>query len=169
MNKYKVELHLDTELYDYKIKHDDVVIVECDIGSKWEAAIVNQALRQIAEKLEDQLSFISPATGETIEDVVGIHSITLSLTGDSTYKITILDDGKELSFKQLEEIGVGLFGQSWKAQLAELLNVDRRNVTNWQKQGVARWVFDDLAKIIEKRKQELLYAESLYNNLKGEK
>lgn len=73
---------------------------------------------------------------------------------------------KQMTYTQLEAIGSGLYGMSWKAQLAEALNVDRRNITNWEKQGVAKWVYAELKNVIAIRKAQLLTAEQTYNNIK---
>ncbi|MHA3052510.1 hypothetical protein [Acinetobacter sp. ANC 4640] len=72
---------------------------------------------------------------------------------------------KLMTFDQLQAIGIGLFGQSWKAQLAEALNVDRRNVTNWEKQGVAKWVYAELSELIKSRKAQMQAAEKLYSEI----
>lgn len=72
---------------------------------------------------------------------------------------------KQMTYAQLETIGCGLYGLSWKAQLAEALNVDRRNITNWEKQGVAKWVYAELKNVIAIRKAQLLNAEQTYNDI----
>lgn len=72
---------------------------------------------------------------------------------------------KQMAFDQLEKIGIGLFGQSWQAQLADALNVDRRNVQNWKKQGVAKWVYAELSELIKFRKAQILAAETLYQSI----
>ena len=71
-----------------------------------------------------------------------------------------------MNFKQLEEIGQGLFGFSWKAQLAKAFGIDRRNVTAWKKQGVATWVDAEIEKVITERKEQLLAAENTYQQIK---
>ena len=76
-----------------------------------------------------------------------------------------IQNPKCMTFNELESIGMGLFGHSWKAQLAESLNVDRRNITNWEKQGVAKWVYAELKAIIQMRKTQLLAAEQLYDSI----
>ena len=72
---------------------------------------------------------------------------------------------KQMTYAQLEVIGCGLYGLSWKAQLAEALNVDRRNITNWEKQGVAKWVYAELKNVIAIRKAQLLNAEQTYSDI----
>ena len=72
---------------------------------------------------------------------------------------------KCMTFIELESIGMGLFGHSWKAQLAASLNVDRRYINNWEKQGVAKWVHAELQEIIQLRKAQLLAAEKLYDSI----
>lgn len=72
---------------------------------------------------------------------------------------------KQMTFDQLEKIGIGLFGQSWQAQLADTLNVDRRNVQNWKKQGVAKWVYAELSELIKFRKAQILAAETFYQSI----
>ena len=72
---------------------------------------------------------------------------------------------KQMTYAQLEIIGLGLFGHSWKAQLADSLGVGRQNIANWEKQGVAKWVYAELKNVIELRKSQLLEAESTYNGI----
>lgn len=72
---------------------------------------------------------------------------------------------KQMDFEQLEKISIGLFGQSWQSQLADSLNVDRRNIQNWKKQGVAKWVYAELSELIKFRKAQILAAETLYQSI----
>ena len=72
---------------------------------------------------------------------------------------------KSMTYGQLEIIGLGLFGHSWKAQLADSLGVGRQNIANWEKQGVAKWVYAELKNVIESRKSQLLEAESTYKGI----
>ncbi len=72
-----------------------------------------------------------------------------------------------MTFEQLEKIGIGLFGQSWKSQLADALNVDRRNIQNWEKQRVAKWVYGDLKILIERRHSEILDTVEFYNGIEN--
>jgi hypothetical protein len=72
-----------------------------------------------------------------------------------------------MTFEQLEKIGIGLFGQSWKSQLADALNVDRRNIQNWEKQGVARWVYADLKILVTRRHSEILDTVEFYNGIEN--
>lgn len=95
---------------------------------------------------------------------------------DSKHLIWLVEDilsknieVKPMSFEQLEKIGIGLFGQSWQAQLADALNVDRRNIQNWKKQGVAKWVYAELSELIKFRKAQILAAENLYKSISENK
>lgn len=74
-------------------------------------------------------------------------------------------ESKQMTYAQLEIIGLGLFGHSWKAQLADSLGVGRQNIANWEKQGVAKWVYAELKNVIESRKAQLLEAESTYKGI----
>lgn len=73
-----------------------------------------------------------------------------------------------MKFEDLERICNGLYGTAWQVQVANALGVDRRNIQNWKKQGVASWVFDALTDIVNQRKIELIESETLYQNLKKE-
>lgn len=73
-----------------------------------------------------------------------------------------------MNFEDLEKICIGLYGTAWQAQLANTLNLDRRNIQNWKNQGVASWVFDALEQIVTQRKNELTESEKFYKNLKKE-
>lgn len=60
-----------------------------------------------------------------------------------------------MTFTELEKICSILWGQSWQAELARYLNIDRRTVNKWKTQGVAKWVSHKLKEIIQKRKDEI--------------
>lgn len=60
-----------------------------------------------------------------------------------------------MTFAELEKICSLLWGQSWQSELARNLNIDRRTVNSWKRQGVAKWVSTNLQEIIKKRKQEI--------------
>ena len=60
-----------------------------------------------------------------------------------------------MNFDQLEEIGVRLYGASWQSEMARAFNIDRRTVNGWKRQGVAKWVKEELVKLIELRKNEV--------------
>ena len=70
-----------------------------------------------------------------------------------------------LDWEQLEKICIGLFGESWQAELARRFDIDRRTVQHWRKQGVAKWVYDELDGLIKKRKFEIADAEDFYKSL----
>lgn len=75
------------------------------------------------------------------------------------------NDTHRLTWEQLEKICVGLFGESWQAELARRLNIDRRTVQHWRKQGVAKWVYNEIASLIESRKEEVSEIEKFYKSL----
>lgn len=66
-----------------------------------------------------------------------------------------------MTFPELEKICSLLWGQSWQSELAKALNIDRRTVSKWKTQGVAKWVDSEIPIIAEKRKREIL-AVNLY-------
>lgn len=68
-----------------------------------------------------------------------------------------------MNFKELEKICSLLWGQSWQSELARNLNIDRRTVSKWKTQGVAKWVNNELGEIIQKRKNEVFMAIDIHN------
>lgn len=60
-----------------------------------------------------------------------------------------------MTYEKLEQTCILLYGLKWQSNLALDLNIDRRNIQNWRKQSVPRWMQDELPKLIEKRKKEL--------------
>lgn len=66
-----------------------------------------------------------------------------------------------MTFHKLEQICSLLWGQSWQTELAKTLGIDRRTVSKWKTQGVAKWVNSEIPIIAEKRKREIL-AVNLY-------
>lgn len=66
-----------------------------------------------------------------------------------------------MTFQELEVICSILWGQSWQSELAKTLNIDRRTVSKWKTQGVAKWVDSEIPIIADKRKLEIL-AVNLY-------
>ncbi|MFT4020055.1 MAG: hypothetical protein QM666_00895 [Acinetobacter sp.] len=79
--------------------------------------------------------------------------------------MTELNEKHRLTWDQLEKICIGLFGESWQAELARRLDIDRRTVQHWRKQGVAKWVYNEIAPLIECRKGEILEIEKFYKSL----
>ncbi|WP_336004906.1 hypothetical protein [Acinetobacter pittii] len=75
------------------------------------------------------------------------------------------NDTHRLTWEQLEKICVGLFGESWQAELARRLNIDRRTVQHWRKQGVAKWVYNEIDSLIVSRKDEVSEIEEFYKSL----
>lgn len=71
-----------------------------------------------------------------------------------------------MTFHELEKICSLLWGQSWQSELARTLNVDRRTVHSWKRQGVAKWVNDVMQNIIESRKYDVNFADEIFKDLK---
>lgn len=72
-----------------------------------------------------------------------------------------------MTFQELEQIGRGLYGRSWKAQLADELKIDRRTVTSWQKNGCPKWLTaEELAPIAANRYHEVSHAVILTGAVK---
>ena len=69
-------------------------------------------------------------------------------------------------FKELEKICSLLWGQSWQSELARNLDVDRRTVNSWKRQGVAKWVNDEMQNIIENRKDDVNFADEIFKDSK---
>lgn len=68
-----------------------------------------------------------------------------------------------MTFNQLEQICLLLWGQSWQSELSRHLNIDRRTVSGWKRQGVAKWVDDAINPIIEQRIIDVSEARSLHS------
>ena len=60
-----------------------------------------------------------------------------------------------MTYEQLKDLCVALYGRTWKPNLAHNLNIKRATIDNWSSQGVPRWMQDELPKLIDKRKKEL--------------
>lgn len=71
-----------------------------------------------------------------------------------------------MTFEELEEICSLLWGQSWQSELARTLDVDRRTVNSWKRQGVAKWVNDEMQNIIENRKYDVNFADEIFKDSK---
>ena len=69
-------------------------------------------------------------------------------------------------FKELEKICSLLWGRSWQSELARTLDVDRRAVNSWKRQGVAKWVNDEMQNIIENRKDDVNFADEIFKDSK---
>ena len=72
---------------------------------------------------------------------------------------------KQMTFEELKEICSLMWGQSWQSELARCLNIDRRVVANWKRQGVAKWVYLELKKVVLKRQDEIKKAQEIYNDI----
>lgn len=70
-----------------------------------------------------------------------------------------------MKFEELEKICSLLWGQSWQSELARGFNIDRRTVSKWKSQGVAKWVDPRLKDIVDKRVDEVMHAAYLHKNL----
>lgn len=60
-----------------------------------------------------------------------------------------------MTYEQLKDLCVALYGRTWKPNLAHDLNIKRATIDNWSSQGVPQWMQDELPKLIDKRKKEL--------------
>lgn len=60
-----------------------------------------------------------------------------------------------MTFTELEKICSLLWGQSWQSELARAFDIDRRTVSKWKSQGVAKWVDGKLPDVINKRINEV--------------
>lgn len=68
-----------------------------------------------------------------------------------------------MTFDQLEKICSLLWGQSWQSELARVLDIDRRTVSKWKTQGVAKWVGKKMTGVLNQRKIEINRAMELSN------
>jgi hypothetical protein len=68
-----------------------------------------------------------------------------------------------MTFDQLEKICSLLWGHSWQSELARVLDIDRRTVSKWKTQGVAKWVDKKMTGILNQRKIEINQAMELSN------
>lgn len=62
-----------------------------------------------------------------------------------------------MTYQELEEIGQGIFGKSWKRQIADALNIDERRVNDWSKRQSAlpEFVETELKPVITQRFEEI--------------
>lgn len=70
--------------------------------------------------------------------------------------------------EKLIKIGEGMFGKSWQAQLADLLEIDRRTVQSWiSRKSTPDWIFNnsDLSSIASRRADEAEVAYELAQGL----
>ena len=61
-----------------------------------------------------------------------------------------------MTYEQLKNLCVALYGRTWKPNLAHDLDIKRATIDNWSKQGVPQWLILELPELIEKRKREVL-------------
>lgn len=66
-----------------------------------------------------------------------------------------------MTYEQLKNLCVALYGRTWKPNLAHDLNIKRTTIDNWSSQGVPKWLDIELPNIIEKRKNEVNSIKSL--------
>ena len=60
-----------------------------------------------------------------------------------------------MTYEQLKNLCVALYGRTWKPNLAHDLNIKRTTIDNWGSQGCPKWLDDELPKLVEKRKKEI--------------
>lgn len=60
-----------------------------------------------------------------------------------------------MTYEQLENICIALYGATWKPNLAHDLSINRTAIYNWSSQGVPKWLDNEFPNIIEKRKNEV--------------
>lgn len=63
---------------------------------------------------------------------------------------------QKMTYEQLKTLCVALYGRTWKPNLAHDLNIKRATIDNWSKQGVPNWLADEIPKLVNKRKAEIL-------------
>lgn len=141
----------DYAFVDYKLIHDALSYHCCirNYGGHRDVHIEAEILQSY--KLHQQMAESYPEINS--EGMITVLKFALSNT----------QAVKRMSYQQFEEIGLGLYGQSWKSKMAQALEVKRQSINNWEKQSVPKWVYAELNKIIQQRKAELLAAEKLYN------
>lgn len=66
-----------------------------------------------------------------------------------------------MTYTELEQIAVGLFGDQWQKQLADRLGVPKHSIQNWRRAGVAKWVPVELATVAMQRRAEVQAALEL--------
>ena len=69
-----------------------------------------------------------------------------------------------MTYIELEKICSLLWGQSWQSELARAFDIDRRTVSKWKSQGVAKWVDDKLPAIIDLRVDQVLSTRLIHKN-----
>lgn len=69
-----------------------------------------------------------------------------------------------MTYIELEKICSLLWGQSWQSELARAFDIDRRTVSKWKSQGVAKWVDDKLPAVIDLRVDQVLSTRLIHKN-----
>jgi hypothetical protein len=60
-----------------------------------------------------------------------------------------------MKYEELRSLCVTLYGLTWKPNLANDLNIKRSTIDNWSSQGCPKWLDNEVALIIKKRKDEI--------------
>ena len=60
-----------------------------------------------------------------------------------------------MKYEELRSLCVTLYGRTWKPNLANDLNIKRSTIDNWSSQGCPKWLDNEVALIIKKRKDEI--------------
>lgn len=69
-----------------------------------------------------------------------------------------------MTYIELEKICSLLWGLSWQSELARAFDIDRRTVSKWKSQGVAKWVDDKLPAVIDLRVDQVLSTRLIHKN-----
>lgn len=60
-----------------------------------------------------------------------------------------------MTYDQLKNLCTALYGRTWKPNLAHDLGIKRSTIDNWSSQGCPKWLDNELAILIKKRKEEV--------------
>lgn len=70
-----------------------------------------------------------------------------------------------MTFQELEKICSLLWGQTWQTELANALDIDRRTVSKWKAQGVAKWVSSRIGNVVNKREKDIKEAQKIVDSI----
>ena len=68
-----------------------------------------------------------------------------------------------MTYQQLEQICIGLYGNTWQAQLELAMCLKKGRITqSWRRQGVPKGIKEKLQEIVDKRLIEVNKAVEVY-------